>query len=403
VPQVEHLSYLAQPFRAASPEKRAAGRAPFDARRSGDRLPGHGRTRLLSGIVLLACALSLWSVPRTVAGVEPARDPISAAFGITDGDSAMAAILRAVERNPDDPRAGEALARAGFIAYCSGDAERAGQLFEMAGGAGYVEAALWRGIALLSAGDSEAAARVLREAYGELPGSSDRGTTLAMAAAKFAEGDVEGGEVICRGMMAEGDLYSAAALGLLMRSVPDAVDPDEASRLAELVSSRHPLSYEASLALRLAESAARAESEAAGADEIPIPEEEIESAPEGGEPSAVEGGEPAARAEPPAGQAPVRGEAQGGGEIAGGDVSASGPYSVQVGAFSDVRNAESLVQRLVESGYDAVRIERETKNGMLFHCVKVGHFKSAEDARSLAATLKDKESLGTRVVRKDGD
>jgi cell division septation protein DedD len=330
------------------------------------------------------------SLPWPSTGVEGPQDAIRAAFDITDGDSATAALLRAVEDRPDDPLAGEALARAGFVAYCSGDAERAAELFEMAERSGYAEAALWRGLALLSAGDAEGAAGVLREAYGELPDTEDRQATLAMAAAKLAEGDEAGGEVICRGMMADGDLYSAAALALMMRSVPDAVDPGEASRLAELISTRDPLSYEASFALRLAAWSAKAESEAEGADEIPVPEEEIEGAPE-------ESGQPA-----PEGVDHAPGESEPG-EGAAAVASESAPYSVQVGAFSDVRNAESLVQRLVEEGYGAVRIERQTKNGMLFHCVRVGRFESAAEAQAMADTLKESEALGTRVVRKDRD
>ncbi len=76
---------------------------------------------------------------------------------------------------------------------------------------------------------------------------------------------------------------------------------------------------------------------------------------------------------------------------------------MQVGAFSDVRNAESLVQSLIEKRYEAVRVERESRDGMLFHCVRVGRFESKADAQALASTLEEKEGLGTRIVRKEGD
>jgi cell division septation protein DedD len=74
---------------------------------------------------------------------------------------------------------------------------------------------------------------------------------------------------------------------------------------------------------------------------------------------------------------------------------------VQVGAFTDIRNAESLVERLIESGYDAARIERETKDEVLFHCVRVGRFSSRDEAEAQAAALERRESLGTRIVRKE--
>lgn len=409
VPQVEHISDLDEPDRAPLCSRRSAGVRPRgDRRRYGrryDKRRGRGARRLLSAAAILSCALASCVITSAAPCAEAAVDPITAALGITNGDSALAVILRAVEDNPGDPMAGDALARAAFIAYCSGDADRAQQIFEMAGDAGYPQAPLWRGIALLSAGDPEAAARSLREAYGESSGRADRDVTLAMAAAKFAEGDKQGGEVMCRGIMEEGDLYSAAALGLLMRWAPDAVDPDEASRLAELIAGRYPLSYEASLAMRLAETAARAESEAAEEDEIPMPEEELETAPEGGEPP---GGEESAPGEPPAreggGAAAEPGRPQGGGGPAAvGVPEQRGAYSVQVGAFSDVRNAESLVQSLIEKRYEAVRVERESRDGMLFHCVRVGRFESKADAQALASTLEEKEGLGTRIVRKEGD
>ena len=74
-------------------------------------------------------------------------------------------------------------------------------------------------------------------------------------------------------------------------------------------------------------------------------------------------------------------------------------YSVQVGAFADVRNAEALVARLRDGGYDAVRVEVEKKEDSVFHCVRVGLLTDRTDAVSLAAVLEEKESLSTRIVR----
>ena len=325
---------------------------------------------------------------------ESETDALLEAIRIADGDSAMTALIRAVEEDPDHPRAAEALARAGFIAYVMRDIDQALRIFEMAEDAGHPQAKLWRGLALLSAGKPEAASRVLGDALGDLPDSGDAAAMLALASCKLLEGDIESGTDMCRKMADEGGRYSAAALLLLVRSAPGAVDPVECARWARLIVQRYPLSYEAAIARRLSEAASGTGGDAAVEEETVVEGPAEDASLEGaGFDRGASTGEHGVSA--PGGEAP--------GDARGVESRPAAVYSVQVGAFSDARNAESLVQSLLEKGYDAVRIERETKKGMLFHCVRVGRFENAKDAEALAAALGAKEGLGTRVMREVPD
>ena len=65
----------------------------------------------------------------------------------------------------------------------------------------------------------------------------------------------------------------------------------------------------------------------------------------------------------------------------------------------DPNTVKFLSVLLTENGYDAVRVESETKKGILFHCVRVGRLTTRDGADALASLLEEKEGLGTRVLR----
>lgn len=328
------------------------------------------------------------------------------ALQLTDGDSAMAAIAAAVQEQPDDPLAGEALMRAGFIAYVKGDATQAERFFGMAGDYDLPEAALWRGLSLLAAGRATQAAEFLREMTLEAEGQPKDVAKLALAACSFVEGDIEGGASICREIMEEEGAYSVAATLLLARSVPGAVSPGELE--ARAAAERNPQSYEASLAERLSEVVLEEYRETA-----PLEEEVLEDIPTSVDSDHEEpGGGAGASEEEMESPGGLQGEREsvsgaGGASASSRDAgSETAPtdavfYTVQVGAFADIRNAESLAEKLIEKGYDAVRIEREAKDEVLFHCVRVGRFADRDEAEALAAELERREDLGSRILRKD--
>lgn len=304
-------------------------------------------------------------------------DPFEEAFSLTDGDSAIVALVEAAQANPDHPRAPEALLRAGFLAYVKGEFSRAGELFGMAQEAGAPEAWLWRGLSLLSEGKTTDAAACLRE------GGSGEGeaAALALAACAFIEGDLRAGEAKCKEVIDAGGVYAVAASLLLRRTVPGALDPEENDRWAKLLAERQPLSYEAVLAERLP----RPEPEGAAVEEE-ILEEESAAAETGvdDEDAAGAGGDQSG--------------ARGGQTLAGDDAVSAKEFCVQVGAFADERNAQALFQDLSSKGYAEVRIESEARRGTLFHCVRVGRFASRDEALTQARVLERDEGLGTQVM-----
>lgn len=69
-------------------------------------------------------------------------------------------------------------------------------------------------------------------------------------------------------------------------------------------------------------------------------------------------------------------------------------YSVQVGSFSRSKNAEGLVRKLVQQGYEAY-VADEKSHGMTR--VRVGHFSTKAQAASTEARLK-REGYPTKIV-----
>ena len=65
----------------------------------------------------------------------------------------------------------------------------------------------------------------------------------------------------------------------------------------------------------------------------------------------------------------------------------TGPYTVQVAAFSDSDEAEGLVDKLRAERYDVFLTSAVTEEGSVVHRVRVGRFKSDEDASRIASKL----------------
>lgn len=421
MPQMEHLSGIAPAYRDPSYWVRCGlARAAAEL-------------RALALLALMAAPFALGPPTASSAGAAPAAwgdtpalvtsaqqeetgtgglalhgYTLGEALRITDGDSAMAAIAAAVQEQPDHPLAGEALMRAGFIAYVKGDVTQAERFFGMAEEYDLPEASLWRGLSLLAAGRATQAAQLLREMSLEGEGQPKDVAKLALAACSFVEGDIEGGASICREIMEEEGTYSVAATLLLARSVPGAVSPGELEGRASAVAERDPQSYEASLAEQLSEVVLEEYRETA-----PLEEEVLEDIPTSVDSDREETGGGAGESEE---EMESPGGLQGERESVGGAGGASASrrdagsqtastdivfYTVQVGAFADIRNAESLMDRLIEKGYDAVWIGREVKDEVLFHCVRVGRFAERDEAEALAAELERREALESRILRKD--
>ncbi len=69
-------------------------------------------------------------------------------------------------------------------------------------------------------------------------------------------------------------------------------------------------------------------------------------------------------------------------------------YSIQVGAFSDVRNAERLTSKLQEKGIEAFYFKRD--NG--FYAVRFGDFSRRDDARKAAKKLVSEQVIGSYFI-----
>jgi hypothetical protein len=69
-------------------------------------------------------------------------------------------------------------------------------------------------------------------------------------------------------------------------------------------------------------------------------------------------------------------------------------YSIQVGAFSEVRNAERLTARLQDKGIEAFYFKRE--NGL--YAVRFGDFPRRDDARTTAKRLVSQRVIGSYFI-----
>lgn len=69
-----------------------------------------------------------------------------------------------------------------------------------------------------------------------------------------------------------------------------------------------------------------------------------------------------------------------------------GKWSVQVNAYTERGEAESLVKKLTDKGYDAYVVSTNIK-GRIWYRVRVGRLATRQEARNLQQTLMTKEKL----------
>jgi DNA-binding response OmpR family regulator len=74
-------------------------------------------------------------------------------------------------------------------------------------------------------------------------------------------------------------------------------------------------------------------------------------------------------------------------------------FSVQVGAFTNERNADAVVRQFREKGYDAF-VQTTPRDREMLHRVLIGQFKDSKEAAKLASDISNKEKVKT-VVFKD--
>jgi hypothetical protein len=78
----------------------------------------------------------------------------------------------------------------------------------------------------------------------------------------------------------------------------------------------------------------------------------------------------------------------------------TGGFTLQLGAFSQSRNAEDLKAKLVSSGYADALTGEKTVNGKKFYTVTWGSFSDKEQARLLGEKIKEKLKLLYSIVEK---
>lgn len=82
---------------------------------------------------------------------------------------------------------------------------------------------------------------------------------------------------------------------------------------------------------------------------------------------------------------------------AGAEAIPAAAYTVQVGAFSTLQNAEELKGRFEKESYSAT-ISTVVSNGKTLHKVWVGEFKTYESAKRFAGEIKSKYNIDSIVV-----
>jgi len=378
--------------------------------------------RALVGALVLALGMTVAVVggcePADVSGTEVADGP----FAIPEGDSALDALVLEATRTEDREAAGAALMRAGFMAYVKGDFLRAEALFADAAEEDAPDAVLWRGLALLGGARIEDAESALKRAQASASDpAAAAAASLGLAACELADGRVEEAAARCRGLVEAGGEGSASASIILQRCLFELGEEDQEAGVTEELRDRYPLSYELAVIDNIKRRprpeegpGAETSSEAAGGSTVEPGAAPADlsgetdpggTAPGAPEPEGVEGRPDAegarddAKEERPTAERSDD-ETAGEGESGTSEFPSGGwVYSVQVGAFSDVRNAEALALRLAQREYDAVRVEMETRDDNVYHCVRAGRFASRSAAVSLASVIENEENLNTTIVR----
>lgn len=72
-------------------------------------------------------------------------------------------------------------------------------------------------------------------------------------------------------------------------------------------------------------------------------------------------------------------------------------FTIQIAAYKEAKFADELVERLKNRGYQAYRSQMQTLDHHTWYRVRIGFFKTREDAQSTLARLKE-EGLGEAIV-----
>jgi cell division protein FtsN len=76
-----------------------------------------------------------------------------------------------------------------------------------------------------------------------------------------------------------------------------------------------------------------------------------------------------------------------------------GPYTIQVGTFSVLGNADRLVERLARGGFDAYSVDWTDGNGRPWRAVRVGSIRNEAEARRVAAEIRSRSGEPASVMR----
>ncbi|MGE5443193.1 MAG: SPOR domain-containing protein [Ignavibacteriales bacterium] len=77
-------------------------------------------------------------------------------------------------------------------------------------------------------------------------------------------------------------------------------------------------------------------------------------------------------------------------------------YTIQVAAFEEMGRAQRVANELKEKGYDAYIVSTYNSKGKAWDLIKVGKFKTKEEAQDFASLFQRKESMGAIVEELNG-
>ena len=80
--------------------------------------------------------------------------------------------------------------------------------------------------------------------------------------------------------------------------------------------------------------------------------------------------------------------------------SAPAPYTIQVGAYKNRRQADDSRQQLASAGLDAYVVTLAAQDGVARYRVRVGTYRTREEAAAAAERLRAQRSLTTFVTPK---